>query len=173
MICFSPCACWDPRDSCGTKEAASGHLTPALKSPLVSKCWNKCWKQPTTCLKTLHSLDLPHPGPGSWETSEISPLGRAIRSIPLPSPCAFGLDQFFPQQGAYPWSHPTSQIHTNLSLLGCQALSGFFSEHLAGCGEPDLGISMLKFLISYSGKFVLLLLYVEDTIFYFFPWTFY
>lgn len=165
MIHFSPRGCWDPRDSCGTKEAASGHLTPALKSPPALKCWNKCWKQPTTCLKTLHSLGLLHPGCGPWEISEISPLGKAIRSIPLPSPHAFRLAQSITWQGASPWSHPTTQIHTNLSLPECQALPGFFSEHLAGCGEPDPGISILKFLISYSGKFISLLLYVEDTIF--------
>lgn len=45
LIHFAPRACWDPRDSFGTKEAASGHITPALKSCLASKCWDECWKK--------------------------------------------------------------------------------------------------------------------------------
>lgn len=127
LIHFAPHACLDLRNSFGTKEAASGHITPALKSCLVSKCWDNCWKETTMCLKTLHSLGLPHPGPGSWETLEASSLGKTTRSsIPLPSPHAFGLDQSFPWRGVSSWSHPTSQIHRNLSLPGCQVLPGFF-----------------------------------------------
>uniref|UniRef100_A0A674GVG3 Adaptin ear-binding coat-associated protein 2 n=1 Tax=Taeniopygia guttata TaxID=59729 RepID=A0A674GVG3_TAEGU len=42
---------------CGTKEAAQDTSLLPLNPP-ASKCWNKCWKETATCLKTLHTQGL-------------------------------------------------------------------------------------------------------------------
>lgn len=123
----------DPRDSFGTKAAASGHLTPALKSHPAGKKQPRALEHSTACACHLQG----------WITGDLGgfSLGKTIWSVPL------SLES--PQRSLclllvlLGWTNPSLgeerppgaiplDIHTNLSLPGHQASPGFYSEHFFG-----------------------------------------